>query len=146
MSDTLPDSTRARAGDLDAVRWIDVPSHADGRGVLTVVEAGVDVPFEIKRAYLVHDVASPRGGHAHRDTYQIVMAAHGSLRLTLSDGARRREFRLDHPARGVYLVPMLFIEVDDFSPGAVMLSLASTHYDSARSIRSWDAYLAAIRA
>lgn len=143
MSDS-PARPRPAAGDLDAVRWIDIPSHADGRGVLTVVEGGIDVPFEIKRAYLVHDVVATRGGHAHRDTSQIVVAAHGTLQLTLSDGERRRTFTLDHPARGVLLGPMLFIEVE-FSPGAVMLSLASTHYDTARSIRSWDDYLASIR-
>jgi hypothetical protein len=144
MNSTSSRVERARAGDLDAVRWIDVPSNADSRGVLTAVEGGSVAPFEIKRVYYVHDVVAERGGHAHRDTHQLVVAVHGRLTMTLSDGVSSRRFTLESPTRGLYVGPMLFISLSDFAPGTVMLSIASTHYDKTRSIRSWDEYLAAI--
>ncbi|MDP1569400.1 MAG: FdtA/QdtA family cupin domain-containing protein [Vicinamibacterales bacterium] len=149
MTDAPPPTSLHRPptavpGDLDAVRWIDLPSHADARGVLTAVEGGRDLPFAIARVYFVHDIVQERGGHAHRDTHQVVVAAHGQFTITLSDGTRERAFVVSDIRRGLYLGPMLFIRLHDFSPGAVMASLASTHYDTARSIRSWPDYLAAI--
>jgi WxcM-like, C-terminal len=135
---------RAPAGDLGAVRWIEIPSNADSRGVLTAVEGSSVVPFEIKRVYFVHDVIAERGGHAHRDTQQLVVAVHGRLDVELSDGASSRTYTLDRPTRGLYVGPMLFIRLTSFAPGTVMVSIASTHYDTRRSIRSWDDYLAAI--
>jgi hypothetical protein len=134
-----------RAGDLDAVRWIDLPSHRDGRGTLTAIEGGIDLPFEVKRVYFVHDVVADRGGHAHRDTHQVVVVASGRFDMTLSDGSRERSFVFDRITRGLYVGPMLFVRMTNFAPGTVMVSLASTHYDTARSIRSWPEYLAAIR-
>lgn len=129
---------------LDAVRWVELPSHGDDRGVLTAIESGIDIPFEIRRVYLLHHLEGDRGGHAHRDTHQIVIAGAGHALLVLSDGTGTRSFHLDHPTRGVYLGPMLWIRVEDISPGAVVVVLASTHYDKKRSIRTWDDYLAAI--
>ena len=147
----MPDPTNAppapkaaRAGDLDAVRWIDLPSHADDRGVLTAIESGVDLPFEIKRVYFVHDVIADRGGHAHRETHQVV-TARGRCEMVLSDGSTERRYVLDDIRRGLYIGPMLFIRMTSFAPGTVVMSFASTHYDKSRSIRSWADYLAAIR-
>ena len=131
---------------LDAIRWITLPSAVDERGVLTAVESGRDLPFEIRRVFYVHHVAAERGGHAHRDTDQVAVAACGRLRLEVSDGERTAEFVLDDPTRGLFLPRMLFVRLCDFSPGAVCLVLASTHYDRARSIRGWDEYLSAVRA
>ena len=86
-------------------------------------------------------MTADRGGHAHRDTHQLVVAATGAFTLRLGDGRQRREFRLDRPTRGVLFGPMLFIELVEFTPGAVAVVLASTHYDKKRSIRSWEEYL-----
>lgn len=132
------------AGRLDAVRWLDLPSHADPRGTLTAVEGGQDLPFEIKRVYVLHDIAADRGGHAHRDTHQLVTAIAGSFELTLCDGREERRYRLDRPTRGLLFGPMLFISMSDFAPDTRVLVMASTHYDHHRSIRSWPDYLAAI--
>lgn len=131
-------------GDLQAVRWIDLPSHGDARGVLTAIESARDVPFEIKRVYFVHDIVADRGGHAHRDTHQMVVAVSGHCDLVLSDGTHERVHRLDRLTRGLYIPPMLFIRMTAFAPGTVMASFASTHYDSSRSLRSWEDYLGAI--
>lgn len=135
----------SQAGRLDLVRWLDLPSHGDSRGVLTAVEGNLDLPFEIKRVYLLHQITAERGGHAHRDTHQLIVAVSGQFKLLLSDGNETQGFVLDTPTRGLLLGPMLFIRMVDFAPDARAMVLASTHYDCARSIRSWDAYLEAIR-
>ena len=131
-------------GRLDDVRWIDMPSHRDDRGTLTVIEGCRDIPFDIRRVYFVHDVVRDRGGHAHRLTHQVVVALSGSFDLTLADGASSRTFHLNAPTRGVLFGPMLFITMDNFSDDARSVTLASTHYDPSQSIRSWDEYLRAI--
>jgi dTDP-4-dehydrorhamnose 3,5-epimerase-like enzyme len=129
------------AGKLDAVRWVELPSHRDERGVLTAIESGVHIPFEVKRVYFLHHIAAERGGHAHRDTHQVVVALSGHCELVLSDGRESRSFQLDNPTCGLLLVPMLFIRIQHFSPDAAIVVLASTHYDKTRSIRSWEDYL-----
>jgi hypothetical protein len=142
-----PDSAvRSRRGNLEAVHWIDLRSHSDARGTLTVVESAMDVPFAIQRVYYIHGVRGPRGGHAHRDTSQIVAAVAGACDMTLSDGLNERTFTLDDPAKGLYVCPMLFIRMESFSEGAVILVMANTHYEKSRSIYSWDEYLAEISA
>lgn len=129
---------------LDQVRWLDLPSVDDERGVLTAVESGCDIPFEIKRLFLVHHVKAPRGGHAHRDTDQVVTAAYGSFDSHLFDGKQTLSFRLDDPRRGLYLPRMIFIEMENFHPGTVALVIANTHYDKGQSLRTRDAYLQAL--
>lgn len=135
---------RQAPGDLKAVRWISLPSHADSRGVLTAIESGQDTPFEVRRIYLLHGLRADRGGHAHRDSHQVAIAAAGAFELALSDGSETRTYRLGDPTRGLYLGPMLFIRLRRFSPDAAVVVLASTHYDKNRSIRSWEDYLEVI--
>ncbi len=137
-------AVRTPPGRLDAVRWIDLPSRRDARGVLTAVEGGQDIPFEIKRVYLLHDIGADRGGHAHRDTTQVVVAVAGCCEMLLCDGTETRRFVLDDPTRGLLLVPMLFISIRGFSAGVRVMVLANTHYVPSRSIRGWEDYLAAI--
>ena len=131
---------------LNAARWIDLPSRVDSRGVLTSIENRLDIPFEIKRIFYMHHIVADRGGHAHTDTDQVVIAAAGCFKMDLSDGTNIQTYALDNPSRGVYTPRMVFIRLYDFSPGAVCLVLASTRYDIAKSIRSWEDYLKAIRA
>jgi uncharacterized protein YfaP (DUF2135 family) len=118
----------------------------DERGVLTSVEGAMDVPFEIKRVFYMHHVITDRGGHAHSDTDQVVIAAAGRFKMDLSNGTNTQTYVLDDPTRGIYTPRMVFIRLYDFSPGAVCLVLASTHYDISKSIRSWEDYLKAMRA
>lgn len=140
-----PANLPSRAGSLDAVRWLAIPSHGDERGVLTAIEGGSDVPFAIARVYLLHHITADRGGHAHRETHQLVIAAAGSCEMTLTDGVETRSYLLNDPTRGLLLGPMLFIRMQNISPDARLVVLASTHYDKQRSIRSWEEYLEAIR-
>ena len=132
------------AGDLDAVRWIDLPSSIDARGILTSVEGGIDIPFDIRRVFYMHHINTDRGDHAHKETEQVIIAAAGSFEMDLSDGTDTQTYFLDDPMRGVYTPPMVFIKLHDFSPDAVCMVLASTHYDIAKSIRTWEEYLEAI--
>lgn len=131
---------------LDRVCWIDLPAHADGRGTLTAIEASETIPFEIKRVFYLADIVADRAGHAHRDTHQVVIGLAGSFDVEVSDGRQVRSFPMQTPSKGLYLPPMLFVRLKNFSPGAVMLALASTHYDRAKSIRSWEEYLSEMHA
>jgi hypothetical protein len=130
---------------LDLVRWVDLHPCVDSRGTLTAIEGEQTVPFAIRRVYFMHGVTADRAGHAHRDTQQLLIPVAGSCEVQLSDGHDTNVYECGDPGKGLYIVPMLFIRVSRFSPEAVILVLASTHYDKSRSIRSWEQYLEEIR-
>jgi dTDP-4-dehydrorhamnose 3,5-epimerase-like enzyme len=129
---------------LEDVHWIDLPSHRDARGVLTSVESETDIPFTIRRIFYLHHVVTDRGGHAHRDTDQVIIAVSGSLKVDLSDSTGVRTYEICDPTRGLYMPRMIFAKLYAFSPDAACLVLANTHYDMSKSIRSWQEYLTAI--
>ena len=129
---------------LDEVRWVDLPSNRDERGVLTSIESEQDAPFPIKRIFYMHHVVSDRGGHAHMDTDQVVVALAGEFEMALSDGKASATYRMDDPTRGLYVPRMLFININGMSQDTLCLVLASTHYDITRSLRSWEDYLQAL--
>lgn len=124
------------------VRIIPFAANVDPRGTLTAIEEPTHVPFPIRRVFLVHDVdpATPRGGHAHRDTDQVILAAHGSLNVRVTDGHTEQTFTLDSPTFGLYVARMLWVDLLDFTPETSCVVLASTLYDQSRSIRTWDEY------
>ena len=131
---------------LDDIRWIDLPAVTDDRGTLTAVEGMVDSPFTINRIFYMHHVSADRGGHAHRDTDQVVIGISGRHVIEVRDATRSLRFVLDNPDRGLYLPRMTFTTLLDFSVDAVSLVLASTHYDRSRSIRTFPEYLAVLNA
>lgn len=126
---------------LDDVYWIDLPSHEDERGVLTAVESVKDIPFAIKRIFYMHSIIDDRAAHAHPNTDQVIIAISGSFKMTVSDGQNKRTYELNDPTRAVLVPHMIFIELTDFSAGAVCMVLANTHYEYAKVIRSWKEYL-----
>jgi hypothetical protein len=130
---------------LSEIRWLDFRDASDERGRLTAIEGGVQLPFEIARVFYVHQVAHgvDRGGHAHRETDQVIAGIHGSLRVDASDGVDVQSYALDDPGRGIFVPRMIYVQLCDFSPGAVCLVLANTRYDRSRSIRTWHEYLEA---
>lgn len=130
---------------LNKIRWIDLPSHSDERGYLTSIESGEEIPFEIKRIFYMHHIITDRGGHAHRDTDQVIIAMAGSFKIDFADGINTVTYNLKHSTKGLYVPPMVFTKLYDFSPGAVCLVLASTHYDISKSIRNWEDYLKEVR-
>jgi hypothetical protein len=129
---------------LDAVVWRALQDARDPRGRLTAIEGGLHAPFEIARVFYVHGVTpgEERAGHAHADTDQLAVAVHGSLEIEVADGLQQRRLELDDPARGLFLPRGVFVRLRRFSPGAVCLVLANTHYDRSKSLRSWHDYLA----
>ena len=117
--------------------------HSDRKGNISVVENGKDIPFDVKRTYYLYDVpgGESRGGHAHKELSQLIIAASGSFTVTLDDGNIKRTFTLNRPYQGLYVVPGIWRTLDDFSSGAVCLVLASERYDEADYIRDYDKFI-----
>lgn len=127
--------------------WIDLPSFEDSRGILTPIESGIDVPFDIKRIFFMYEISDNRGGHAHRETEQVAIAVSGAFKFQLSDADNTQTYCLDNPAKGLYLPPMVFLdEIVQDTPGSVCIVLASTHYDDENYIRDYSDYLEAAAA
>lgn len=117
--------------------------HSDRKGNLTVVENLKTVPFDVKRTYYLYDVpgGESRGGHAHKELSQLIIAASGSFTVTLDDGTVKRAFHLNRPYQGLYIVPGIWRTLDDFSSGSVCLVLASYGYDEEDYIRVYDDFI-----
>ena len=127
---------------------VNLPKITDARGNLTFIEGGRHVPFEVKRVYYLYDVpgGAERGGHAHKDLHQLIIAISGSFDIVLDDGREKKRFHLNRSYYGIYVCPMIWREMDNFSSGAVCLVLASNLYDEADYYRSHPEFLAAARA
>lgn len=127
----------------EKVRIIELPKIADPRGNLTVAQEKMEVPFSIARAYWTYDVPSgeSRGGHAHRQLEQLIIATSGSFDVNVDDGEERATYHLNHPYQGLYVGPGIWRTLDDFSSGAVCLVLASQLFDEEDYIREYDEFL-----
>ncbi len=132
---------------IDNCRIIDLPRINDPRGNLTFVEADVHIPFGIKRVYYLYDVpgGAERGGHAHRDLHQLVIAMSGSFDIHLDDGASKKTFHMNRSYFGLYIPTMIWREIDNFSSGAVCMVLASERYSEADYYRDHDEFVQAAR-
>lgn len=118
-------------------------SHGDERGQLIALEENKDIPFSIKRVYYVYDTREgvTRGKHAHRDLEQILICIHGSCKVLLDDGLEKKTVLLEKPDEGLYISNLTWREMFDFSPGAVLLVLASDFYDEEDYIRDYNQFL-----
>ncbi|MDS4018976.1 MAG: FdtA/QdtA family cupin domain-containing protein [Candidatus Competibacter sp.] len=128
-------------------RIIGLPQVHDPRGNLTFIEGGRHVPFEIKRVYYLYDVpgGAERGGHAHRELEQLIIAMSGSFDVVLDDGHIRQRFHLNRSYYGLYIRTMVWREIDNFSSGSVCMVLASNYYDEADYYREYRDFLAAVK-
>jgi len=126
---------------LERVKWINLPSHVDERGVLTSIEGEIDTPFKIRRVFYMHHINSDRGDHVHLETDQMIIATSGSFNVNLSDGKTNKTYKVHDPKKGLYVPRMIFIKLRNFTKNAVCLVLASTHYDIKKSIRNWNEYI-----
>lgn len=128
-------------------RLIDLPKIADPRGNLTIAEERKDIPFDIKRVYWVYDVPSGenRGGHAHRQCSEFIVAVSGSFTVTLSNSTEQKTYLLNHPYQGLLVGTGIWRTLDDFSSGAVCLVLASERFAEDDYIRDFDQYLEYLR-
>ena len=117
--------------------------HSQRKGDISVVENGKEVPFDTKRIYYLYDVpgGADRGGHAHKELYQLIVAASGSFSVILDDGADKRTFTLNRPYQGLLIKPGIWRTLTDFSSGSVCMVLASELYDAADYIRDYEEFL-----
>jgi dTDP-4-dehydrorhamnose 3,5-epimerase-like enzyme len=124
-------------------KLIDLPKIHDQRGDLTFVEGGDHVPFEIKRVYYLYDVpdAAERGGHAHKDLCQLIIAVSGKFDIMLDDGHEKKSFHLCLPYQGLYVCPMIWRDIQNFSSGAVCMVLASNRYDESDYYRNYSDFM-----
>ena len=127
---------------LSNCKIIDLPKIEDHRGNLTFIEQNQHIPFDIKRIYYLYDVpgGSVRGGHAHKDLHQLIIAASGSFDVILKDGIKEARYHLNRSYYGLYVPPMTWRELDNFSSGSVCLALASLLYDEDDYIREFTEY------
>jgi hypothetical protein len=132
---------------LNDCRIIELPKITDPRGNLTFVEGDKHIPFNIKRVYYLYDVpgGSDRGEHAHKNLQQFIVAMSGSFDILLNDGERQRRFHLNRSYYGLYICPMMWRSIDNFSSGGVCMVLASERYDEADYIRDFGEFLAALK-
>ena len=133
---------------IDRCRILELPRINDARGNLTFIESCAHVPFPIERVYYLYDVpgGASRAGHAHKELHQFVIAMSGSFDVKLDDGAMTRTFHLNRSYYGLYISPMIWREIDNFSSGSVCLVLASARFDEADYYRDYDVFAAAARA
>jgi dTDP-4-dehydrorhamnose 3,5-epimerase-like enzyme len=128
---------------IELCRRIELPRFEDPNGNLTVVEGGRHAPFEIKRVFYLNDVpgGARRGGHAHRRIEQFIVAMSGSFDFELDDGHEKKRIHFNRSHWGLYIPPMIWREMDNFSSGAVCMVLASEHYDESEYIRDYEEFL-----
>ena len=122
---------------------IELPRITDPRGNLTVAEANKNIPFDIKRVYWLYDVPGGecRGGHAHKQIKEILIAVSGSFHVTLDNGKEKQTFLLNHPYQGLLIDTKTWRTLDDFSSGAVCMVLASDFYDENDYIYDYNDFL-----
>lgn len=122
---------------------IEIDKHHHETGNISVVENRKTVPFEVKRVYYLYDVpgGEARGGHAHKELRQLIVAASGSFNVTIDDGDVKRTFYLNHPYQGLLIVPGIWRELNDFSSGSVCLVLASEKYSNDDYIRQYSEFI-----
>jgi len=128
---------------LNLCKIIALPKNTDPRGNLTFIEGGVHVPFLIQRVYYLYDVpgGAERGGHAHKELHQLIIAMSGSFDVVLDDGSEKKRFHLNRSYFGLYVCPMIWRELDNFSSGSVCMVLASNRYNENDYYREYADFL-----
>ena len=132
---------------VDKCKIIELPRINDARGNLSFVEGHSHIPFAIQRVYYLYDVpgGAERGGHGHKELQQLIIAMSGSFDVVLDDGYEKKRFHLNRSYNGLYVCPMIWRELDNFSSGAVCLVLASNLYDESDYYRDYPKFLTALK-
>ena len=132
---------------IDDCKIIDLPMIKNPKGNLTFIEAGRQIPFDIRRVYYLYDIpgGEDRGGHAHRALHQLIIAMSGSFDIRLDDGRAKKTVHMNRSYYGLYICPMIWREIDNFSSGAVCMALASEFYDEADYYRDYDLFIRDVR-
>lgn len=133
---------------LELCRIVELPRITDPRGNLTFIEGGRHVPFDVRRVYYLYDVpgGASRAGHGHRTLHQLMIAMSGSFDVTLDDGRGKRKYHLNRSYYGLYICPMIWRDIDNFSSGSVCMVLASDYFDESDYYREYADFLDAVKA
>jgi hypothetical protein len=112
-------------------------------GNITIVEGQENIPFDVRRIYYLYDIpgGEDRGGHAHKELHQLIVAASGSFNVLLDDGQNKKIITLNRPDYGLMVVPGIWRELFEFSSGAICLVLASQKYDQDDYLRSYEQFV-----
>ncbi len=132
---------------LNDCKIIQLPKIQDQRGNLTFIESDRHIPFDIKRVYYLYDVpgGSSRAAHGHKKLHQLMIAMSGSFDITLDDGIEKKTFHLNRSYSGLYIPPMMWRDLDNFSSGAVCMVLASEYYDEQDYFREYSDFIQATK-
>ena len=127
---------------MQVIKYMFQP-HGDERGQLVALEEIKDIPFKIKRVYYMYDTKEGvvRGNHAHKKLEQILFCVHGSCKVLLDSGTEKKVVPLEKPYEGLYVSNVMWRQMYDFSPDAVLMVLASELYDESDYIRDYDEFL-----
>lgn len=130
---------------INECKLIELPKITDSRGNLSFIEGGNHIPFDIQRVYYLYDVpgGAERGGHAHKGLQQLIIAMSGSFDVVLDDGHEKKRVHLNRPYNGLYVCPMIWRELDNFSSGSVCMVLASSKYDEDDYYRNYADFIQA---
>ncbi len=129
-------------GKIDNIKIIEIPKIEDRRGNLAVIEKDL-LPYEVKRVYYLYDVPSDayRGGHAHIEQYEFLIALSGSFEVIVDDGDKKQTITLNKPNKGLLIPIGIWRELENFSSGSVCLVLASDVFDEADYVRDYNDFL-----
>ena len=129
---------------IEGVVKLQFPEIKDNRGNISFVEKGIHIPYDIKRVFYLYDIPanSKRGGHAHLNTQQTIIAVSGSFDVHLDNGLEKATIHLNHPCEGLLLPIMIWREIDNFSSGSTCLVLASEFFDEKEYIRDYSKFKA----
>ncbi|SRR6266446_4104298 len=132
---------------LDDCKMIELPKITDPRGNLTFIETGRHVPFKIKRVYYLYDVpgGAKRAGHGHKTLEQLVIAMSGSFDVELDDGRTKKKYHLNRSYYGLYIPPMIWRSIDNFSSGSICMVLASDFFKEPDYHRDYLEFLSAAK-
>lgn len=128
---------------IEDCKIIDLPRITDPRGNLTFVEADRHIDFPIRRVYYLYDVpgGAERGGHGHKALQQLIIAMSGSFDIHIDDGFGKKTIHMNRSYYGLYICPMIWREITNFSSGAVCMVLASEYYDEKDYYRDYDQFI-----
>ena len=128
---------------IEQCQIISLPRINDPRGNLTFIEGGNHIPFDIRRVYYLYDVpgGTERGGHAHKELHQLIIAISGSFDIHLDDGYTKKTVQLNRSYQGLSVCPMIWRDIDNFTSGSVCMVLASERYDEFDYYRNYEQFI-----
>jgi len=133
---------KSLTSDIHNCNVVEMEKNHNPAGNITVYQNGAPNPFDVKRIYYLYDVpgGSERGGHAHRELHQLIVAASGSFDVIIDDGRNKKIIQLNRPYYGLLVVPGIWREIVNFSSGAICLVLASDKYSEEDYIREYSEF------